>query len=725
MDYTLPFDPPVGRQIVSDVETNGLLPWMKSTLPSMDRVHCATARDLRTGEHFEWTPDNIKHYPEWMMDEVGLVFGHNFLGFDQEAIRFVYPSYRPEKMLTLDTLIMCKMIWPADTLIGPDMKLFHAGKMPAKFIKRQSLGAWGCRLGNNKGEYDGGWDVWSEVMQEYMVQDENVNVDLVELIFRRLGWLTTEKPAEYVWPYKPFWIEHEFAKVITAQENIGVAFDSPAAMDLVADLTNRKAAMGADLIKIFGSWYAPKDDPIKGRVSKKDRTRKCNEHPDVTIPRVGKTGKPLAPYVGPPKEYTFADSPYCRIEYTEFNPNSRTHLGDRLMRLFNWVPNVYNPNGKPQVDEGAIKSIPRGIITEETRTTLLDYFVVAKTLGQINDGKKAWMAYVADDGAIHGRVDPLGTISSRGVHFNPNQGQTPAVRKADDGSVLLGVRGGFGFECRSLFRARRKGELSGTTLLTEDWELTGSDMSSLEFIWLGHYLKPLDEGVFSERVCDPERDAHTEHGELTGLGRAPTKTVGYAYIFGAGKWKIGDEVGVSDEEIPELLTNKSMKATLRWMEKVQGTAYKEPSDLDKAKIAKGSIVIAKFEGAITGLKFLKEDIKESAGRGWIKAIDGRKLTIRKAHAALNQILQGGGAISCKVWIILFHQKMREVGYVLGVDYNQVLWVHDEIQVEHKPGLGPLVSRLSNEAAHEAGEFLGLRGELRTEAKTGRNWAETH
>ena len=112
-------------------------------------------------------------------------------------------------------------------------------------------------------------------------------------------------------------------------------------------------------------------------------------------------------------------------------------------------------------------------------------------------------------------------------------------------------------------------------------------------------------------------------------------------------------------------------------------------------------------------------------RGWLKAIDGRKLYVRKPHAALNTLLQAMGAIVCKLWMILLHRMLQDRGLVLGRDYNQLGWIHDELQFEHAPGLGPVIAECSNAAIKQAGRMLGLRGEFRSDTKTGRNWAETH
>jgi hypothetical protein len=280
----------------------------------------------------------------------------------------------------------------------------------------------------------------------------------------------------------------------------------------------------------------------------------------------------------------------------------------------------------------------------------------------------------------------------------------------------------------------------------EGGEQSGTDMSSLEFILLGHDLAPLDEGVFSERVSDPNRDPHQEHSELTGLSRRNTKNVGYAYIFGGGDMKIGTMVGVTEDEVVDLLRYKGLQAKLNWRKKIEGSDYKEPTKREKATIAKGAVVKKKFEDAITGLKFLKDDMTQTAKtRGWIKSIAGHKLITRKPHAALNTRLQGGGAAACKLWSIIIRMMLtngkvgllnlpiieaatadlKREGLSLGKDFLQLLWVHDENQYGHRKGLGPTIKRVSNEAAQRAGEILGLRGRFRTDTKTGSSWAHTH
>lgn len=704
-----------GRTCVFDLEGDGLI------RPSADAkrvsvLHCAVAIDVTTGEIFQWRPWQMAEAARFLSECEALI-GHNILDFDLRALAIVYPGWTPPAQV-YDTLVMVRVIWPADTLIGSDLKLIDQKRMPPKYLKAHSLAAWGFRLGNYKGDYHGPWDVWSEEMQEYMVQDGLVNLDLWKRIVSKIGWAGEIAKGTYVWPALPFEIEHEVSSLILQQEETGFAFDREAAVTLSATLQNLKLEREQALVDLFGSWWAVVEEKTQGKTV----NRKRPEFKDVTIPREGKNGKALKPYVGPPLETTFEGSPFTRIERVTFQPSSRDHLGQRLQAQFGWRPSKYGANGKPTVDESTLKEIPEKTLPPALRKTLLEYFVVVKTLGQLSVGRKSWMAFCGEDSRIHGRMNPTGAITGRGIHMDPNLGQVPGVVVTKDHTVLMGIEGGFGMECRSLFMASTA-PMSPTG---EDWELTGTDATALELICLGQYLQPLDGGSFLARVCDPNRDAHTEHAELTGLNRHDTKTVTYAYVYGASAPRVGEELEIAEEEIIPLLNYRGLPQLLNALRRRLGDDYVEPDDMGKARLAKGRIVILKFEKGIPGIKDLKEGVTAAAeSRKWLKGLDGRKLYVRKAHAALNTLLQGAGAIICKLWMVLVHRRLAEAGLIHGRDYRQVAWVHDELQIEHRPGLGAVIGEIAKDAIREAGEVLRMHGPLRGEAKTGRNWAETH
>lgn len=646
------------------------------------------------------------------------MLAHNGLGYDYPATERLYPWWkRPEK--SWDTLVMAKVVWPYDALIGPDLARIRAERMPAHLLKAHSLKAWGYRTGMHKGEYKGGFDEWCPAMATYLIGDIDATGALCELIWKRVGWKgDPPPPGQLVWPELTFEVENEVARIILEQEWGGVTFNKPKAVKLAADLANEKARINAKLVEVFGSWWA------RGAIQTAARTtrRKLTEHPHVSLPRFSsKTGKPLKPYIGPPLEEISEGSQYVSIERVTFSPSSRDHLGLRLQEVYGWKPKKFGVNGKPTVDEGTLEEIPESVLPADVRKLIIDYFVVSKTLGTLNEGRKAWLklADQTDDGKIHGQMDTCGAVTRRGTHKNPNLSGTPAVitEKGDDGveHPVKGLDGRYGWECRELFCAD-PGE-----------EQTGVDASALELIDLGHYLAPLDGGAFSQRVCDPSRDPHKEHGELAGLARKDAKTAIYLKVYGGSAYKLSLSLDITPDEVPQLLAYKGLPALLRSLEKrFDADFVRKLDDNQRAKIAKARIIIVKFDKGISGLKDLIEAVQAAAAaKGWLKAIDGSRIVVRKAHAALNSLLQSAGAISCKLWMVLFHREMARRGHPCGTTWRQILWVHDELQFSHKPGMGPLIKEVAEECLVQAGIMLGLKGRYRTNGKTGINWAQCH
>lgn len=719
---------PTGRHLYFDIESDGLLKAIPSrNIRKMTQIFCIGAIDVETLEEFYWGVDKG---PQSIQDGIAFLegadrlIGHNAEGFDYRALERFGPRGFSRPPQSWDSLILAKLIWPTDLLIGPDMERIKRGQLPANMLKAHSLKAWGYRTGTYKDEYTGGFDAWNQPMADYMMQDCRSGLALWHLILKRLGWRDAT-PDTYVYPLLPVEIESDTARIIKTQEEDGVRFDAEAAHKLARELRNEQARLESRLVEIFGSWWQPLSPVDTGELPAANRQMKLIGYPDVTFKRISeKTGKELAPYVGPPLlDYT-TDAPFVRMERTTFNPSSRDHLGQRLQAVYGWKPKQYGKNGKPTVDESVLTDIPESVMPEEVRTDIMDYFVVSKTLGMVAVGAGSWLRLVEEDGRIHGRVDALGTVTGRATHSKPNISQVPAIKKEKvelpDGSkveqVLKGLSGKYGYECRALF------------VPDEGWEQTGVDASSLELICLGHYLWKWDEGVFSGRVCDPTRDPHQEHADIAGgMLRADAKTTIYLLIFGGSAFKLSIDPNfkVRVEEIPEYLTYRGLPALLSNLYKRMGPDFTPLDDIGQAKLAKARITIVKLSEGIEGLKDFMSDVQGVAVRGWLKALDGRKTYIRKAYAAPNSLLQGAGAIICKLWRIILGRKLAAIGLLPGRDYRQMTWSHDEYQFSHRLGLGPTIIKLSNEAIKEAGIQLSLRGELRSEGKTGSNWAETH
>ena len=101
-------------------------------------------------------------------------------------------------------------------------------------------------------------------------------------------------------------------------------------------------------------------------------------------------------------------------------------------------------------------------------------------------------------------------------------------------------------------------------------------------------------------------------------------------------------------------------------------------------------------------------------------LDKRQIKVRNTFSALNTLLQGAGAAVCKQWLVEFDNAVKNFSGV-----QQVLWVHDEIQVECDREEATEIGLLAVECIKRTGEHFKLRVPLTGEYKIGNNWSETH
>jgi DNA polymerase I-like protein with 3'-5' exonuclease and polymerase domains len=349
--------------------------------------------------------------------------------------------------------------------------------------------------------------------------------------------------------------------------------------------------------------------------------------------------------------------------YTEFNPSSRQQIAKRL-KMLGWEPQEFTPSGEAKVDEMVLEGLPY-----PEAKLLAEYFLIEKRIGQLAEGDQAWLRLVTDKDKIHGAVNPNGAVTGRCTHSRPNIAQVPKV-----GSP-------YGKECRSLFRP------------SPGRVLVGVDLSGLELRCLAHFMAKWDDGAYARVLL--EGDIHTVNQQAAGLPtRDNAKTFIYAFLYGAGDWKIGHIV---DEQAP-----------------------------DPVKKATGNKLKKRFLAKTPALKKLKEVVGERAStKKYLLGLDGRKLHVRSAHSALNTLLQSAGALIAKVATIYAYHNLFNAGYKWGKDWTLVAHVHDELQVEARPQIAEEVGKIIVRSMQEAGEYFKFRVPITGEWKVGTNWAETH
>jgi DNA polymerase I-like protein with 3'-5' exonuclease and polymerase domains len=690
-------------RILGDTESNGFV-------ANATKIHCSCFVNVDTFEEWDFRPGETDKMVS-LLDQADMIIGHNWKRHDGPLITKL-TGWKPRPSVSvMDTMILSRLIFP--NLKATDKSLILRGKMPPgrDYQGRHTIGAWGYRLGEPKGDYAQlrraqalaqgitdekailayVWGEWNEDMHEYMLQDRKTGFALWKHL----------RPHEYATP--PIELEHRVARVCDAMEQAGVPFDLKAAAELQVELVSRKDVLERKLKATYGYWYAPvSPNPTKALFVPKKADKKkgyWGDTEDITDLDGHVVGKKFKGY------------PCTKIKQVMFNPGSGDHLAKVLLDR-GWKPTKFTDGGKPQMDEEVIEGITARFPEMEGLAELL---MINKRLSQLVGGKSSkypLIDCVKEDGCIHGVINPMGTITSRGAHMFPNLGQVPSAKKP------------YGVQFRRLFYARK------------GWKFIGADMQGLELRALAHYLHKHDGGAYAKTVI--EGDPHWLHAVVMGLAEGErdkhnklhtvvredgSKRFIYAYIYGCG-----DEMAGSI--IYEALLNARRscgEAGESVYAKFFGIGPVGEPELRKV----GKTVRNAFLTRIDGFGKLQGQLsKQVAKLGRVPGLDGRRIPTRSEHSALNFMLQSAGAILCKRWLAdAFEECCDKLGYnwedPWSGNFVFVLWVHDEIQVCVREGFEKEVGDILVACARKAGEPYGFRVPLDSAWEAGANWADTH
>jgi DNA polymerase-1 len=592
--------------LIFDLETDGLL-------DTVSKIHCLVIKDTDTDEVFTYRsgfPYELEEGIDHLLSG-SLVVGHNVIKYDIPVIEKLYKvSFDHAKVF--DTLVATRVIWAA--IRETDSLRIQKGVLPGKLFGSHSLAAWGYRMKNYKGDYDGGWEKFTQEMLDYCVQDVQVTADLYSRILKKN------------YSAQCLELEHKLAWLMAKQERNGFHFDTTSAAKLYAKLVSRRSEIEAELIATFGEWQVRLPDFIPARDNKTKGYIK-----GVPVPR---------------------------YKTVMFNPSSRDHIADRLQKLYGWKPQELTEGGKPKIDEVVLSKL-----SYEPCAALSEYLMVQKRISQLAEGDQAWMK-CEKQGKIHGSINTNGAVTGRATHSYPNISQVPS-----SGSP-------YGHDCRGLFT------------VPNGWTLVGADASGLELRCLAHFMAEWDGGKYADILLSG--DIHTENQKAAGLEtRNQAKTFIYAFLYGAGDAKIGSIVG---------------------------------GDAGDGKRLK-----SKFLRSLPALGRLVDSVKQAATKGNIAGLDGRDIYIRSAHASLNSLLQGAGAVVCKQWLVLLEEQLQsKFKHGWDGDYCFCAWSHDEVQIACRtPEIAQQVAELATDCVRQAGEHFNFRCPLAGEYKIGTTWADTH
>ena len=251
------------------------------------------------------------------------------------------------------------------------------------------------------------------------------------------------------------------------------------------------------------------------------------------------------------------------------------------------------------------------------------------------------------NGRIHGEINQLrsdsgGTVSGRLSMANPNLQQLPARNKD------------FGPKIRGLF-------------LPEEGCRWGSfDYSQQEPRMVVHYAASIGEGYegsneLVEAYANSETDFHQTVADLAGIERKQAKTIGLGLMYGMGKNKLANSLGLSTEEASGLIARYNRKVP--FVKLLSDRCMKKASDEGVIRTKKGrKCRFDLWEPRDFGIHQAEtfENASSKYGRQNIK----RAFT----YKALNRLIQGSAADQTKQAIISCH----EAGYTPKIQ------IHDEL-----------------------------------------------
>jgi DNA polymerase-1 len=473
------------NELVFDIETTGIDNFR--TLEGLTGIHCIVTR---CGDKVEtYFGDKILEGIE-QIRIADVIIGHNIQSFDIPAIQYLYPDWEPTGLVR-DTKLLARLAW--SNVKDTD---YQRKDFPKGLIGAHSLKAWGYRLGEYKGEYEGGWESFSQEMLDYCVQDTMVTQKLWDAVKKR----DLDPRAVQ--------LEHDFGYIIDQQMATGFTFNEGGAASLYAVWSSERDKLHGRLVAEFPPtvtemkmpqyWEVETINPLEGHLAFQYPTKSAAKRDGFTDADIKR---------GPNK-----------IKTIPFNPDSRQQIASCLIDKYGWKPTTYTPNGHPKIDESILKTMPYG-----EAKILVDYLTISKRISQLAEGREAWLKS-SKDNRLYGYVNTNGTVTGRCTHSRPNVAQVPSTHAK------------YGAECRALFTASDSSRL-----------LVGCDASGLELRCLAHYLHPYDNGKYIDIILNG--DIHSANQKAAGLEtRDQAKTFIYGLIYGAGAPKIGEIIGGGPRE---------------------------------------------------------------------------------------------------------------------------------------------------------------------------------
>lgn len=496
-------------RVIADVEANGLTP---------DKIWCVVAKDIDTGEFYEFVSNNAQDFSRFSRS-VSLWVGHNFLGFDLQALANVW-GCGIDYTRVVDTLVLSRLVDAT--------------------LDKHSLEAWGQRLGKAKPHTDiTDWSTYDPRMLERCRADVEINYLLFKRFEKYLSsprWQDAIKTEHFI----------AYHCQVSLHKN-GFAFDFDGAVALKEKIDEELVAIDTDLKKAF----PPRTKLVR------EYTPRLTKFGTVSRASVPRGSSDLSAYS--------SGATFSALAWEPFNPGSPKQIVERLNEA-GWKPTEKTKGHK--LAEKAVRELKRARGYRPTRQAeiaalearLAEYKVLGWQVCEENlntlppDAPEAahklarrlllasrsstlttWMeAYDDATKRIHGSFNHIEPWTQRMSHVRPNMGNIPKF------DAKQPTKTPYSDKMRALWQAG------------PERYLVGVDAESIQLRIFGHYIN--DKGFINALVSgrkEDQTDPHSLNQQALGpvcKSRDVAKTFIYAWLLGAGINKISQILGCSHEE---------------------------------------------------------------------------------------------------------------------------------------------------------------------------------
>lgn len=618
------------------------------------KIWCACATNVDTGAEYSIT--KYEKMVDFFTDESKVFIFHNGLSYDKPVLERILGIKIKAKMI--DTLGLSWYLYPTRQLHG--------------------LASWGEEFGIPKPEVDD-WENLS--IEEYVhrcEEDVKINVMLWEKIKVDLAKLYGK--ADYMEAIEYINFKMECAAL---QEANKWKLDVPAAQALVKMFEDKIEESKLTLVSVMP------EVPVR---AKKKRPAKPFKK-DGSLSVSGQDWKDFAESHGRTFDYQ------GEIEYIKgyIPPNGGSHaqVKDWLYSL-GWEPTLWKYQRNKETgdvkkieqvkdkDTGELCSDIKRLITIQPELKVLEDLSVLSHRKSVVDG---FLDDVDEDGFVVARI----------------QGFTNTLRFRH--KVCLNIpslRKPYGKEIRALLMAR-----------SEEWELMGADMASLEDRTKQHYMWEYDPEYVQEMMGEGF-DPHLLIAQEAGL---VTQDESDAY-------KAMDKQGLSEIVWNGVRYNKKKIASKRHAGK--STNYSSTYGAGGATIARAAGVSEALGKQLHtaywkknwSLKKIAEDclVKQDLGVKWLwNPVAKMWYWLKTDKDKFSTLNQGTGTFCFDMWI-------KEV---LKKRHQLTGQFHDELIVEVRVGHRAAAEKLLRDAVARVNEKLKLNRELDIGVQFGSNYSEIH